>query len=121
MPILFNVDIADRINKALGDKLLGGTLTQRRLADPAPGQPKGEARYETTAHAFRGLIKSLTRRAREGTTATQAGQAVLILGASLPPRVVPDVGDTIHIEDQTFKVGSVKRDPAAATYTCEVF
>ena len=120
MPVLFNVDIADRINKALGPKLLGGTLTKRRIAERVPGQPKGDVRYDTTDHAFRGLIKTLTQRGRTGTSVNQPGQAVLVLGGSLPAGVIPARNDIITIEDQEFKITGVHRDPAAATYTCEV-
>ena len=43
---------------------------------------------------------------------------VVILGATI--NATPENEDVVHIEDQDWKIVRVARDPAGATYECQV-
>ena len=120
MPILLDTDWAAIALEAFGDLVLDGTLTAVRPVPRDSDASWTEPSVIETDHAFRGFIKTLTSAARQSTSVPLAGEAVLIIGNSLPAGVVPQIDDRIRMESRDFRVVHVRRDPAAALYTCEV-
>ncbi len=114
-------DIAGKINKALGKKLLGGTLTQKTAGTRTAGRLTAGTNPTDGVSNFRGMFDNLSERAKDSTRITARGEAVFMLGDSLPTGVVPGVGDTILLEGRTvLVVRLVERDPDAAGYLVEV-
>ena len=119
MAELFGIDLAGIINDALGPLVLEGTLStveHRRDSECLSG---GWSK-KIVRHGCRGFIDTkISMREGDALPAMGSGK-VLILGASLPEGVVPDVSDLVEFEGITFTIKSIKRDPAAATYECDV-
>lgn len=128
-PVLFGVDIAGELNRAMGPLMLAATLTRttpgtRPAGQLTAGLTNGDT---TTAYPCRGFTEEW-REGRLGSTAdggraqtlVRAGdRKISIFGASLPDAIDPRDGDTITIEGATYTiVGDVTRDPVAAVFVC---
>jgi len=120
MPNLFGVDIAKEINAAMGAGLLAATLTKVTYGTPTTGSLTSGSNPKTATYSCRGVIEDYANREMDGTLVLMGDRRVLLLGASLPTAIVPKPGDRITIEGSTFDVNRVVRDPAAASYTCQV-
>lgn len=119
MPDLFGVDIAKAINDALGKHLVDLTLTSW-----TPGTRTSTARTSgtnptSTTATGKGIIEDYDSNQIDGTRVHVGDRKILILGKSIDP-LVPKPNDQITIEGSTYRVMRVKRDPAAATYSCQV-
>lgn len=126
MPDLFGLDIAGIVNDAITDA--GGlvpltlTVVTSTEAGRTPGSPSAGRNPTTTGpHAGQGIIENYDAKEIDGTLIQDGDRKVLILGASLPTGIVPKADDTISIESFVgLRVVQVMRDPAAATYECQV-
>jgi hypothetical protein len=122
-PDLFGADIAGAIMEALGDGLLDATLTRvtpgtRNGSALTAGRVVGEV---VTSYACKGFTDDYSNRDIDGTTIRNGDRKILLLGKSLPDAIDPQPGDLITIEGRAWRIsGPVKRDPAGATFECQV-
>ncbi len=121
MPKLFGIDMAKEIATAFKGELVAGTLTKNVPGTRTAGMLTGGTNPTTTVHAFEGFIEIETDARIADTLATQVGEIVAILGASISPAEVPTSGDKVNIEGRDFEIIKIiERDPAAALFRCAV-
>lgn len=118
MPKLFGVDMAQIINTNMGPGLLPVTLVKQTKAYSADGTDISVA--ASMSFVGRGFIESYSDEEQSKNSLIEVGdRKITILGASLPPGIVPKKGDHVIVEDGTWYLVEIpKRDPAAATYLC---
>lgn len=115
------VNIAKEVQAALGASLLPATLISRTVAEPSATNLTGAPQVSESSNSCRAFLDTYDSRRFGETTIAQGTRVVVILGASLPTGVVPKPEDRVTIEGDTFVLtGPVVRDPASATYTCEI-
>lgn len=121
MPDLFGLDIAGVLNDAMGSDLLQGQLRKKAREARAPGNLTGG-----TAGAFgdpvdfNGFIEERSEENRGNTLTRLGGKVVSVLGGSLPAGTIPERGDSLAIEGETYVIKKTTRDPAGAMYECQV-
>lgn len=118
MPDIFQAQIAEQINQALGPLVFGVTLVKH-----TPGtrtNSTGGTNPTTANHVCRGFIDDYNSRRIDGSIIRQGDRVCTILGASLPAGIVPEPNDSVIAESQTRTIVSVVRDPAGATYECQI-
>lgn len=122
MPDIFKADIAGKINKALGNLVFDLTLTKVETGTRTPGALTGGTNPTETGHTVKGFVDEYKDYQIDGTLIQRGDRKVVILGGSLSSGVIPEPGDKITAEGQTRTIveDGVKRDPAGATYTCQV-
>jgi len=121
MPKLFGLDIAQIINKAMGPGLLPAVLTKMTNGELVSGSLTSGMHPKKSNYNCRGVIEEYLDRERDGTQVQDGDRKVILLGASISSGVFPESGDLISIEDEDeLRVIRVVRDPAAASYTCQV-
>lgn len=109
------------INKAMGKLLLEGTLTKVSRSTRTPGSLTSGPSKTETPYTFRGFYEEYRDGVIDGALIKDGDRKVIILSNSLSSAVVPEKGDTITLEGETRTItGEVKRDPAGATYRCQV-
>lgn len=130
-PDLFGADIAGAIFDALGNDVLDATLTRRNTAltgarDPAEltaGRTTFDvSEAETTAWSCKGFVDHYRDGQIDGTLIQRGDRKIVLLGKSLPDDIDPEPGMLITIEGAQWRIieGGVMRDPAGATFTCQV-
>lgn len=119
MPKLFNVDIAGEINKGMGHLLLSLVLTKSSAGSRVSGQLIAGTQPTTVDYSGRGFTSSYKDREINNTSIITGDRKIGILGASLPSGIIPAAGDKVTIEGSIYNIVNVKRDPAAALYTCQ--
>lgn len=122
MPDLFGIDIAGILNTEIANAggLPQGTLTKVTRGTRTSGSLTAGLSETPTTHTFNGFLEQGQVRI-PGTRATETGDFITILGASVTPTAVPGVNDTVVLEGQTYElVELMVRDPAAATYMFRV-
>lgn len=119
MPKLFGIDIAATVARAMGGGLLPVTLTKVSPGSRTSGQLAAGTNPTEAQHSCRGM-KDTLRSIRADSIVEDATAVVLILGGTLPAGVVPTVNDKVLVEGNIHTILKVDRDPAAATYTCQV-
>ena len=119
MPKLFGVDIAKEIASAMGPGLLPATLITVASITPSSGTLTEGSTSEKKS-SCRGVIEDYSNSQIDGTIVLRGDRKVLLLGGTLPNNVVPDVNDNLEIEGKRFTIIRVQRDPAAASYECQV-
>lgn len=119
MPNLFGLDIAGIVGDAFAGQLVTSTFRKQSTTTRGATATAGTSPsyVESTVDAF---IDDKDVQRIGGTGAQTGGRRVGIIGASLPSGTVPEPGDEITIEGETYKILRVLRDPAAALYTCVV-
>ena len=122
MPDIFKADIAGKINKALGNLVFDLTLTKVEPGTRTPGALTGGTNPTETGHTVKGFVDEYKDYQIDGTLIQRGDRKVVILGGSLSSGVIPEPGDKITAEGETRTIveDGVKRDPAGATYTCQV-
>jgi len=122
MPDIFKADIAGKINKALGNLVFDLTLTKVEPGTRTPGTLTGGTNPTETGHTVKGFVDEYKDYQIDGTLIQRGDRKVVILGGSLSSGVIPEPGDKITAEGETRTIveDGVKRDPAGATYTCQV-
>lgn len=117
MPDIFKAKIAQQINKGLGKLVFDITLT-KKTAGLRAGNPTGGVASVETAYHGRGFMVDYRANQIDGTIIQVMDRQVVILGASIP--VVPDTNDLLMAEGKEYTIVRVTRDPAGATYICQV-
>lgn len=126
-PDIFGIGLAEIIDNAMSDA--GGsfpiTLTARREGARDPANPTSGRAITSTPYGCRGFLDTKKRRGEGGVDQTYS--VFVVFGNSLPAGVEPQAGDQItalHERTQPFTIvpgrEAVRRDPAGATYECEV-
>jgi len=123
MANIFGLNLAkiinDSINQAGG--LVPLTLYSRTPGTRTTGDPAGGTNASEAPASGQGIIEDYEDSQIDGTIVRKGDRRVLIMGDSLPSGVMPQLNDSVEIEGVTYKVvGVPARDPAAATYTCQV-
>lgn len=125
-PDIFGADIAGAIFEAMGADLLPATLTRpiHGARDPA-NLTAGLTVYgagdpQSASYPCRGFSDDYADGQVDGTLIMLGDRKILLLGKSLPDTVDPLPGDLIAIEGASWRVIAVKRDPAGATFECQV-
>ena len=124
MPDLFGIDIAGLVNDSItgAGGVLVGTLHKRTAGTRTPGQLTSGVNPTYVDSTFNGFIdRKTSTRLIGGTLVTVEGERASILGASINPVAVPEMGDELTLEGNRYKITKViDRDPAAALYVCEI-
>lgn len=120
MPILFGVDIAGIIAKEIGPGLLDAVLivvtAGARGSNPTSGTNPTEKSI-----GGKGFIEDYRDKDIDGTLVKKGDRKITLIANTFPGLPIPVQGNKITIENATYTItGPVKRDPAAATYTCQV-
>lgn len=116
MPDIFKAGIAAQVNAALGSLLFPTTLIKVRSS--VRGNITAGLGEVRTEYATRGFLSSYRDNLIDGTRILAGDRKAVLLGQPLP--VAPAPGDTIQLEGKDWSVISVTRDPAGATYSCQV-
>ena len=119
MPNLFGQDIAGIIAREIGPGVLPATLTKvaagnRNATNPTAGRALTESTFRG-----RGFIDEYETSKIDGTRIQQGDRRITLIANTFPGQPVPTSGDKIAIENETYTIVSVRRDPAAATYDCQ--
>lgn len=117
MPDIFGVDIAGKINKALGNLVFD--LTLHKQAAGTRTALTGGTNPVDTDHSGKGFVSDYRDTQVDGTIVQRGDRKTIILGASLPTGVVPVAGDRVTIEGVERTIINVERDPAGATYVLQ--
>ena len=118
MPNIFGADIAGEINKALGPLVFSVTLI-RATGGSRTSANLTEKKQTTSTVTGKGFVDDYDARLIDGTIIKRGDRKVVILGDSLGG-VVPVPNDQTTIEGETKTIINVTRDPAGATYECQV-
>jgi hypothetical protein len=120
MTKLFGVDIAGVLNKALGPGLLVVKLVKVTPGTRDPADLAAGTEPTSKTYTAKGLVADFALSQFDGVTIQRGDRKVLYLGASLPSGVVPSIGDHAIAEGVESEIVAVQRDPASATYVCQV-
>lgn len=121
MPKLFGVDIEKLINDNLGDQLTPVTLTKVAAGSRTPGSLTGGVNPTISTVSTSGIIDDYSEYQVDGTIVVRGDRRLLLIGKPLTDAgVVPAPNDRATIEGTEYNIVNVQRDPAAATYTCQV-
>lgn len=119
MPRLFGVDISKELAKAMGPGLLPAKLIKTTSTTPDP-LVLTEGSTKEQSYSCRGVVIDYTEHQIDNFIIKRGDRMVLLLGGTLPTNVVPTVNYKIEIEGARYVIVHVSRDPAAASYTCQV-
>jgi len=121
MPDLFGLDLAGIVNDAIESAggLVPLSLIKEVETPPPPDDPGGAGTVTQTTYPGNGIIDDYEDEHIDGTLVKRGDRQILILGASLPSGIIPAEDDKVTIEEGTYNVVAIKRDPAAATYVCQ--
>ena len=117
MPNIFNADIAGKLNQAMGSLVFDIVLIKRRDSERAQNLTGGRDSVETS-YSCKGFVDDYKEYQIDGTLVKRGDRKVVILGGSFSQ--IPEVNDFTVAEDETRKIINVTRDPAGATYECQV-
>lgn len=120
MPNLFGIDIAGIIGNELGPSLLPATLIKVTASTRTPGSLTSGMNPTSLNYSVRGILSDYEDHQINGTLIVKGDKQVLLLGATIAGGQIPVAGDRVIIEGNTYNIIKVSRDPAAATYTCQV-
>lgn len=119
MPNIFNANIAKQIYREFRKHTFKVTLEKITGGTRSSSNPTSRTQ-STTTYTGRGFVDDYETKHIDGTIVLQGDRKVIIFGASLPSSVVPKPGDRTTIESETKTIVNVIRDPAGATYECQV-
>lgn len=122
---LFGIDVSGLVNQHIGSGLLPATLVKVTPGTRTAGQLTGGTNPTEVSHACRGMIDTqAVRTLKDGTLAIAGKKTIMLIGDSIAGGTVfPEPLDKIVIEGTTYLISEgakIDRDPAKATYTCEV-
>lgn len=116
---LFGVNISGLIKAAIGPGVLGASLVKSTPATRTSGQLTGGTAPTEASYDCRGFIDKQARRDLDGTLIADGKVTIVLLGDTVDGGSTPvEAGDRIVIEDTTYMIELLDRDPAGATYTC---
>lgn len=122
---LFGVDISGLVRKHVAPGVLDATLVKVAPGTRTPGALTGGTNPTPTSYPCRGFIDKQRVAFTNGSTVKDGNKVVVLIGDTIDngSGVAPAPGDRIIIEGTTYVIpegGTIDRDPAAATYACEV-
>lgn len=121
---LFGVDIAKLVAQNIGPGVLDATLTKVSAGTRTSGSLTAGTNPTTTDYACKGFLDSQAVRFINGTLVREGSKVVVLIGDTISGgTIAPAPGDRITIEGTEYVIptdGTIDRDPAAATYVCEV-
>jgi len=116
---LFGVNIGKIIKDAVGPGVLAATLIKKTPGTRNPADPTAGTNPTSTSYACRGFIDTQAVKNLDGTLVEDGTKKIVLIGDTISGgSVAPDTGDLITIENTTYSIDRIDRDPAAATYTC---
>lgn len=116
MPNIFRANIDREIVNAMGPLVFKLTLTK---SEPSTRTDVTDGRTNVdTPYIGKGFIDDYRDSRVDDTIILTGDRVVTILGASIS--VIPEPEDVVNIEGQDWKIVRVARDPAGATYECQV-
>lgn len=118
---LFGINISGIINKEVGPGVLAATLIKVVAGSRTPGSLTSGTNPTEIPYGCRGFIDSQSLRNQDGSLVDDGSRRIVLIGDSIASAQVPEVGDKITIESRTYRIATLDRDPAAATYTCMCF
>jgi hypothetical protein len=116
---LFGANISGKLNKALGKRLPVVTITHFTPGTRTAATPSAGANPTETTHTGRGVRLGMSS-LRKGTIHPETKDAVLVLGDSISPSVVPAANDTITINGVENTIVITEVDPDNAAFICQV-
>jgi len=118
---ILGADIAGTIAKEMGGLLLPAALIKHDSGARVPGSLTSGPTIVETTYSCRGFIDMYSDSEVDGTVVQQGDRKVSLLGDTISAgQVVPETGDQITIEGETFEIiGPIGRDPDAALYECQ--
>ena len=123
MADLFGIDIAGLVNEHVSSGLLPTLVQFKELEAVDPDNPlRNRVKVLNAGLNGRGVVETYKAYDIDGTIIKAGDRRVLLIVKSFPLNMpVPYTGCRITIEGESLTiVGDVKRDPAGATYTCQV-
>ena len=120
MPDLFGVDIKGEIADAFRGELVTATLTKVTPGTRDPANPTQGTSPTTSDFTAEGIIEDYADRNIDGSLVKVGDRKVLLIAGLIASSQVPTPNDRITIEGSQYDVIRVERDPAEATYTCQV-
>ena len=125
MPNIFGLDISGIANSAV--QSAGGLLDAKLIKVTQGSRTSGSltAGTNATESTFngKGVISNYKGSQIDGTIVRSGDRKVLLMSRSFSSNdsVVPETNDKITIENRTYTiVNDIQRDPAGATYICQV-
>ena len=119
MPDLFGINIAKLIADNVGPGVLDAILTKVTDGTRTPGDLTAGLNPTTADYTCKGFVDDYSAYQVDGTLIKANDHKVTLLGGTLQGGIVPQQGDKVFIENTTYEIVKVKRDPAAATYLCQ--
>ncbi len=119
MPDFFGVDIAGLIAENTAGQLVAGTMTSIAVGT-RPGDVTAGRTQVPTVHDVQGFFDDYKDYEIDGTTIKAGDRRIVLIGNLIKPAIVPVSNWDITLEGDTYRIVTVNRDPAAATYTCHV-
>ena len=118
---LFGVDIAGIIKREIGPGVLPAQLIKITQAPRNSANPSKKVAPIEVRHKCKGIVGNYRDTVRGGSLVRAGDRKITLIAGFLAEGVVPEPQDQIFIEGDTYTiVGPVNRDPAGATYTCQV-
>lgn len=120
MPDLFGIDIAGIIAAEIGPGLLPATLIVVTPGTRSSANLSGGTQPTEESFSGKGFIEDYSDRHIKEGLVEKNDRKITLIAKTFTGNPIPKLGHKITIEGSTYKiVGPVKRDPAAATYTCQ--
>lgn len=117
-PDIFKAKIAEAILKGLGNLVFDFTFIK---VTPGTRTTLTAGTNPTTVnYAVKGFIDTYDIRRIDGTIIKHGDKKAVLLGASFPVGIVPTPNDKLTAESETKIIINVIRDPAGATYECQI-
>ena len=116
---LFGIDIAQLIDDNISDGLPDVVLIKVTPGTRDPSDVTGGTQPTSASFAAKGFIEDYTDFEFNSTSVQIGDRKITLIGNSIESLQIPDTGDRITIEGETWNIMNVKRDPAAATYICQ--
>jgi hypothetical protein len=118
---LFGIDMAAEIAAGFEGQLVIGKLERTEPGTRTSGELTGGTNPSTSSHSFNGFREDFNLRHIDGTNVRATDWIAFLLGATLPAGVFPQPGDRITIDGSIGNVVRLlERDPAGATYRCQM-
>jgi hypothetical protein len=115
--------IAKEIHKAVTPRLtVDATLTKVTQGTRTVGQLTGGTNPTSVSYSCKGFVDQQAFSDRpDAPLVNYRARVAVLIGLSIENgTVIPAQGDQLTIEGATYNIASVARDPAKATYTCEL-
>jgi len=121
---LFGINISKLIKDNIGPGLPDVTLTVVTAGTRTSGNLTGGTQPTETDYTCKGFMDQTKDRFMGGTLVRAGSRIVVLVGDTIANgTVAPTPGDRITVEGTVWQIpedGVIMRDPAAATYECEV-